>query len=93
MEHLAVLYEESLQALDIKVDGVYMDCTFGRGGHSRGILDRLGQNGRLLAFDRDPDAIKSGVAYEMRQDARFSLHWIWVFHHHSWIIRNGASVF
>ena len=75
MEHLAVLYEESLQALDIKVDGLYMDCTFGRGGHSRGILDRLGQNGRLLAFDRDPDAIKSSVAHEMRQDARFSLHY------------------
>ncbi len=75
MEHLPVLYDESLQALNIKADGLYVDCTFGRGGHSRGILDKLGRNGRLLAFDRDPEAINSSVAQNMMLDDRFSLHY------------------
>lgn len=75
MEHFSVLYEESLQALNIEPDGLYLDCTFGRGGHSRGILSSLGRNGRLLAFDRDPDAINSSIAQEMKQDSRFSLYY------------------
>lgn len=74
MEHLPVLFEESLQGLNIKPDGFYIDCTFGRGGHSRGILMQLGESGRLLAFDRDLAAINSVVADELRQDSRFSLH-------------------
>jgi len=74
MEHLSVLFEESLQALNIKPDGFYIDCTFGRGGHSRGILKHLGESGRLLAFDRDLAAINSVYAEEMRKDSRFSLH-------------------
>jgi 16S rRNA (cytosine1402-N4)-methyltransferase len=73
-EHQSVLYRESLQALNIKQDGIYIDCTFGRGGHSGGILQQLGPNGRLLAFDRDIDAINSTEADRLRQDSRFHLH-------------------
>jgi len=54
--HLPVLYQESLDALNIRPDGIYVDCTFGGGGHSRGILERLGPGGRLIAFDQDADA-------------------------------------
>ncbi len=54
--HIPVLFHESIDALAIRTDGVYVDCTFGGGGHSRGILDKLGPNGRLLAFDQDDDA-------------------------------------
>jgi len=73
-QHQSVLYLESLQALNIKADGIYIDCTFGRGGHSGGILQQLGQNGKLLAFDRDIDAINSDEAEQLRQDSRFHLH-------------------
>ena len=55
--HIAVLLDEAVDALSIKPDGIYVDCTFGRGGHSRLILARLGPGGRLIALDRDPDAI------------------------------------
>lgn len=54
--HVPVLYHESLDALAIKPDGVYVDCTFGGGGHSRGILSQLNANGKLFAFDQDADA-------------------------------------
>ena len=54
--HVRVLFEETINALQIKPDGIYVDCTFGGGGHSRGILERLGPNGRLIAFDQDKDA-------------------------------------
>ena len=54
--HVPVLYTETLDGLAIKPDGVYVDCTFGGGGHSRGILERLGDAGRLVAFDQDADA-------------------------------------
>ena len=73
MEHLPVMYVEALQQLSIKKDGIYLDCTFGRGGHSQGILNLLGQNGRLLAFDRDSDAINSEDAQAMLNDERFKL--------------------
>jgi 16S rRNA (cytosine1402-N4)-methyltransferase len=73
MEHLPVLYAEALQALEIKACGIYLDCTFGRGGHSRGILERLDNSGRLLAFDRDLEAIDSDPAVKMRDDKRFEL--------------------
>ncbi|MDO9139318.1 MAG: 16S rRNA (cytosine(1402)-N(4))-methyltransferase, partial [Methylobacter sp.] len=62
MEHLPVMFAEALQQLAIKKDGIYLDCTFGRGGHSQGILDLLGASGRLLAFDRDLDAVDSAYA-------------------------------
>lgn len=54
--HIPVLYYETLDGLSIKPDGVYVDCTFGGGGHSRGILEQLGPDGRLFAFDQDADA-------------------------------------
>ncbi len=68
--HVAVLCAEALEALAIKPDGFYVDATFGRGGHSRAILARLGVSGRLLALDRDPEAIASGSAIK---DTRFRL--------------------
>jgi 16S rRNA (cytosine1402-N4)-methyltransferase len=57
--HVPVLYIETLDGLNIKADGVYVDCTFGGGGHSRGILEKLGDNGKLIAFDQDADAVKN----------------------------------
>lgn len=54
--HIPALFEEALSGLDIKPGGVYVDVTFGGGGHSRGILSRLGADGRLYGFDRDMDA-------------------------------------
>jgi 16S rRNA (cytosine1402-N4)-methyltransferase len=67
------MFAEALQQLAIKEDGIYLDCTFGRGGHSQGILERLGPSGRLLAFDRDLDALNSDVAKAMLGDPRFKL--------------------
>ena len=54
--HTPVLLRESIESLNIKSSGIYLDATFGGGGHSRAILERLGQQGRLLAFDQDPDS-------------------------------------
>jgi 16S rRNA (cytosine1402-N4)-methyltransferase len=62
LSHQTVLLREAVEALAIKPAGVYVDGTFGRGGHSRAILERLGPNGRLLAFDRDPQAIAAARA-------------------------------
>ena len=56
--HISVLYNETLDALDIKPDGIYVDCTCGGAGHSKGVLERLGENGRLIAIDQDPEAIE-----------------------------------
>lgn len=74
MEHFSVLYEESLQGLSINPGGIYVDGTFGRGGHSQGLLAQLNDSGRLLAFDRDLDALNSITAVEMKKDSRFTLH-------------------
>jgi len=60
--HIPVLLHEAVDALAIKPDGVYVDATFGRGGHSRLILSRLGGQGRLVALDRDPAAVVVGEA-------------------------------
>ena len=54
--HVPVLLNESIETLAIKADGIYVDCTFGGGGHSRAILQRLNEKGKLIAFDRDADA-------------------------------------
>jgi 16S rRNA (cytosine1402-N4)-methyltransferase len=54
--HVPVLYQETLDGLEIRPEGVYVDCTFGGGGHSKGILERLGPQGRLYVFDQDNDA-------------------------------------
>ena len=64
---------EVLQQLAIKKDGIYLDCTFGRGGHSREILQVLGESGKLLALDRDGQAINSIEAKGMHKDDRFTL--------------------
>jgi len=58
--HTSVLLEESIAGLNIQGDGVYLDGTFGRGGHSKGILSQLGETGLLVATDRDPQAIAFG---------------------------------
>lgn len=58
-KHIPVLFRESIDALDIKPNGLYADCTAGGGGHSNAILDRLSENGRLVAIDRDPEAIET----------------------------------
>ncbi len=67
--HQPVLEQEAMQALAIRADGLYVDGTFGRGGHSRAILARLGPQGRLIALDRDPEALTAAGAIT---DARFS---------------------
>jgi 16S rRNA (cytosine1402-N4)-methyltransferase len=54
--HIPVLYNEVLEGLAIEPNGIYVDCTFGGGGHSKGILEKLASNGKLLAFDQDVDA-------------------------------------
>ncbi|MFZ9677212.1 MAG: 16S rRNA (cytosine(1402)-N(4))-methyltransferase RsmH [Quisquiliibacterium sp.] len=70
--HLPVLLQESIAALAIRADGVYLDCTFGRGGHSSAILERLGPSGRLIALDRDPQAVAAGGRLlERTGDGRF----------------------
>lgn len=66
--HTPVMLSESVDLLSIKPDGVYVDVTFGGGGHSREILSRLGKNGRLISFDQDADAIKNAP-----NDKRFTL--------------------
>ncbi|MDD3676483.1 MAG: 16S rRNA (cytosine(1402)-N(4))-methyltransferase RsmH [Thauera propionica] len=68
--HVTVLLNEAVEALAIRGDGTYVDGTFGRGGHSRAVLERLGAQGRLIAFDRDPAAIAAGQALG---DARLTL--------------------
>lgn len=68
--HVTVLLEEAVDALAIKADGIYVDATFGRGGHSRRILSALNEKGRLVAVDRDPQAIVAGAAID---DSRFLL--------------------
>jgi 16S rRNA (cytosine1402-N4)-methyltransferase len=70
--HLAVLSEAVLQALAPRADGIYLDATFGRGGHSAAILQRLGGEGRLLALDRDPAAVAYGLQ-RFAADPRFSI--------------------
>ena len=69
-KHTTVLLDEAVNGLNIRPDGIYIDGTFGRGGHSRLILSQLGPEGRLLAIDRDPEAI--AVAKTIN-DPRFSI--------------------
>lgn len=70
--HDSVLLDEAVEALVINPDGTYIDCTFGRGGHSRAVLAALSENGRLMAFDKDPQAIEKGHALE-QEDPRFEI--------------------
>jgi 16S rRNA (cytosine1402-N4)-methyltransferase len=68
--HITVLLQEAVEALAVRADGCYVDGTFGRGGHSRLILQNLGPDGRLLGFDKDPQAIATGQALAA-EDGRF----------------------
>ena len=70
-QHISVLLEEAIDGLDIQDDGCYIDCTFGRGGHSGLILSKLGEHGRLIAIDRDPTAIEA--AKKFADDQRFTI--------------------
>jgi 16S rRNA (cytosine1402-N4)-methyltransferase len=71
-EHRTVLLDEAVHALNVQPEGVYVDCTFGRGGHSRAILAALGPSGRLIAFDKDPQAVATADALAA-QDSRFTI--------------------
>ncbi|MEE1098179.1 MAG: 16S rRNA (cytosine(1402)-N(4))-methyltransferase RsmH [Bacteroidales bacterium] len=66
--HVPVMLNECMEALNIKPDGTYVDVTFGGGGHSKAILERLSEEGRLFAFDQDPDAVNNAI-----DDDRFCL--------------------
>ena len=68
--HITVMLEEAVDGLAIQPSGIYVDGTFGRGGHSRKILERLGNKGRLIALDRDLAAVSSAASI---QDARFQI--------------------
>ena len=70
-KHVSVLLDECIEALAIKPNGIYIDATFGRGGHSAHILDALGSDGTLIAFDRDPQAIEA--AKRFADDSRFRI--------------------
>lgn len=70
--HEPVLRDEAVAALNIRPDGRYVDATFGRGGHTRAILSQLGPAGRVLAMDRDPDAVAAAMA-EFGGDARVTI--------------------
>ena len=70
--HQPVLLKETVEALLIQPDGIYVDATFGRGGHSRAILEKLSDNGRLLGLDRDPSAVAAGQQLATN-DKRFAM--------------------
>ena len=70
--HISVLLQESVVALNVKPDGIYVDCTAGGGGHSAEVLKRLGENGRMILIDRDPDAIET-VTNRFKDDKRVTV--------------------
>ena len=72
LAHLPVLLREVLERMAVCPEGIYLDCTFGRGGHAAAILDRLGPDGRLYAIDKDPEAVQAGVD-SFGLDARFRI--------------------
>lgn len=73
MSHLSVLLAESIAGLAIREGGIYVDATFGRGGHSRAILEKLGPHGRLIAIDLDPEAIAVAKVAPFLSDSRFEI--------------------
>lgn len=74
-QHQTVLLDEAVDGVLTRADGIYVDGTFGRGGHSRLLLGRLAPQGRLVAIDRDPDAIAAAASGATRvDDPRFSIH-------------------
>ena len=70
--HIPVLLDQAIEALQVRPDGIYIDGTFGRGGHSERILALLGDKGRLLAFDKDAEAVRVAQA-RFGDDRRFSI--------------------
>lgn len=70
--HAAVMLDETLEGLRVRADGVYLDGTFGRGGHAQGVLERLGAHGRLLLMDRDPEAV-AAARRNFASDARVAI--------------------
>ena len=70
LQHRTVLLEEAVNALVTRADGIYIDGTFGRGGHSRAVLAKLGESGRLIGFDKDPLAIATA---QQIADPRFEI--------------------
>ena len=70
--HISVLLKESVDALGVKPDGIYVDCTAGGGGHSAEILSRLNENGKMYLFDRDPDAV-SVLTERFKGDKRVTI--------------------
>lgn len=70
--HISVLLEESIIALNVKPNGIYVDCTAGGGGHSAAVLEHLGENGRMILIDRDPDAIET-VTNRFKDDKRVTV--------------------
>src|SRR6478735_5443314 len=70
LQHRTVLLDEAVDALVTRTDGIYIDGTFGRGGHSRAVLAKLADAGQLIAFDKDPLAIATAQQIE---DSRFSI--------------------
>ena len=71
-QHQPVLLEEAISSLRIRGEGIYLDATFGRGGHSRAIIARLTEQGRLFSLDKDPQAVEAGME-ELGGDPRFSI--------------------
>ncbi len=71
-EHISVLHRETIDALNIKCDGIYMDATFGRGGHSQSVLQALGEKGRLIAIDCDAQAV-AYASEHFGNDSRFEV--------------------
>ena len=69
-KHIPVMLHEAINALDIISNGFYIDCTFGRGGHSESILKSLGNDGKLIAIDKDKDA-EDYAKNNFREDKRF----------------------
>ena len=69
--HVPVMLEQVLTVLQLRADGCYVDGTFGRGGHTAALLERLGERGRVIAFDRDPDAVISRP--ELKSDPRLEI--------------------
>lgn len=84
-QHTSVLMSEVIENLSLKKDGIYVDATFGRGGHAKAILDRLGPAGRLIAMDKDPEAI-AHARNIFSHDKRFSIQ------HGSFATLNGLLV-
>jgi 16S rRNA (cytosine1402-N4)-methyltransferase len=72
--HIPVLLNEVIEGLRIKPDGIYVDCTFGGGSHSKAILAQLGPNGKLIAFDQDDDA-KNNIPADERLVFDYSSGW------------------